>query len=387
MNKTELLQVIRRALWGTGEARGDREILMEMKAHAIAALPAHALKSMSLPDDLLKEWKILVYRQMVSYDAYLHAQKNLPITVPYVILKGTTAAQYYPWPELRNTGDIDIITRHEDYDTACRQVLDNGFVEITGKVDRERKRHREFAKGSTHVEIHLFFASMNDPVKAEKFEDLILKNINDSHVLPHLVNGLVLLEHINQHLQEGLGLRQIIDWMMFVDRELPDEKWPEFRKMAVDTGLEKLAVTATRMCEMELGLKEHAWCRNADEALCRDLMEYVLACGNFGTKRTEEEKTALGRAEKIRHPVKTIRELQQMGVRNWKKAKNPLLRPWAWLWQGMRVAENTTGLVEGYGEKKKLNKMLDDLEVLRIEKGLVYFEDGRYVRKPYQPQR
>ncbi len=382
MDYNELFKLIQRALWGTEcDVCADSDLFEEMEAHAIECLAAPILTSINMPENLLKEWKKHVFSQVVGYDAYLKIERSLPITVPYVILKGTSAGQYYPHPEYRTIGDIDIITRCDDYQSACKQLLDNGFAEITSKNSHERNRHREFSKDGFSVEVHMFFASMNDPVKAEKCDSLIRNHINESHVLPHDINGLVLLEHINQHLEEGLGFRQIIDWMMFVDKELPDDKWREFQIIATETGMEKLAITVTRMCEMKLGLKKHLWSSTADVHLCMDLLTHIQKSGNFGKKRSKEEELASGRAAKLRHPLATIRELQQMGLKNWKKANHPFFRLFAWIWQGIVLAKSTSGLLTQFGANQRLNKMLDALEVRRMGKGLVYYENGKYVRR------
>ena len=381
MDNRKLFQIIQKAVWGTGTACADRELFEELSAQAIECLAAPLLPSMDLPGDLLSKWKKRVLHQIVYYNSYINMQKNLPITVPYTILKGTAAAQYYPYPEYRTMGDIDIMTHPVNYENACRDLICNGYTEVTNEHDQERNRHRVFIRNGISVEVHLFFASMNNPEKAEKFDSLIAEHINDTHILPHDINGLVLLEHINQHLEEGLGMRQIIDWMMFVDKELPDEKWAAFQIMAAETGLEKLAETVTRMCEIYLGLKKHEWCSNADEALCQELLLYILACGNFGQKRSYEEELALGRAAKLSHPVAMIRELQQMGLRNWKGAQHPVLKHFAWIRQGFIMARSTSGLVGQIRVNNRLNRMFDKLEVRRRGKGLVFYEDGQFVRK------
>ena len=52
-------------------------------------------------------------------------------------------------------------------------------------------------------------------------------------MLPRLANGLVLLAHMRSHIRVGLGLRQMIDWMMYVERELDDAFWAsEFQAAA-----------------------------------------------------------------------------------------------------------------------------------------------------------
>ena len=100
-------------------------------------------------------------------------------------------------------------------------------------------------------------------------------------------NGLLLLAHAALHLSSSeLGLRQVIDWMMFVHQELDDEKWNScFSEMAERAGLRKLAVALTRLCRDHLGLPgEYRWCKEADEQMVSDLLDLIFERGNFGRK-------------------------------------------------------------------------------------------------------
>ena len=376
-----MLNIIKLSIWNAGVATANEHIFTEMCNHALISLPANVLPSISMSPELYKKWKADIIKQVAYYCKYTYSQTNIPITVPFVILKGTSAAQYYPYPELRAMGDIDIITKREDYDLACRELLDNNYNETTELEDEERGRHRTFVKNGIYVEMHAFFASMNDPYKAKYFDDLVMENINDTHVLPDMINGLVLLEHINQHLEEGLGLRQVIDWMMFVDRCLDTDDWNEFRQYAEKVGLDTLAITVTRMCEMYLGLKEHKWCELADEKLCSDLMDYVMKCGNFGNKLTYDQKISISRAHELKHPINMLKSLQSKGTENWAAAKNPLLKPFAWIWQSVQYIQKTSGLVNNYSEADRLDTMFDALGVKRSKNGLVYYENGEYIKR------
>ena len=373
-----MLNVIKLSLWNTGSAIADEQIYEEMRNHAIIALPGNILSSIDMPDNLRERWRQDIYRQIGNYCNYMYLQKSLPVTVPYVILKGTSAAQYYPHPELRAMGDIDIIAKRYDYECACKQLLDCGFVE---SAEKETRRHRSFKKNGYIVEVHSFFASMNDVEKAKYFDDLIINNIDDSHVLPDMVNGLVLIEHINQHMEAGLGLRQIIDWMMFVNKCLPDERWEEFEKYAQKSGLKTLAITVTRMCEMYLGLSKHEWCSSANEELCTELMDYILECGNFGVKVNPDQKAAVNHAIELNHPIRLLKELQARGVDNWEAASNPLVRPFAWVWQGLQYSKSSKEAIKQYGKAAKQDKMFDALGVKRSKKGLVNYKDGEYYIK------
>ena len=383
--KDDTLEIIKRSLWNKGGPSADEAdyeaVYKEMKIHGIEALAGSVLCDLELPRELAVKWKSDVLYQVNSYYIFENLQRNLPIDVPYVILKGTSASQYYPVPEYRAMGDIDIMTRHEDCEKACRMLLEQGFTEVTTESDEERARHREFSKDGISVEVHYFFASMNDPVKTEIFDNLVIDHITKTHVLPDLINGMVLLEHMNQHLEEGLGLRQIIDWMMFIDRCLPDEKWPEFRRMAQKTGLERLAVVSARMCEMYLGLDEHDWAQDADPAMCATLMDYVVSCGNFGIKRSEDDMAAVGRASRLRDPLALIRDFQKEGRKNWKLARYPVFVPFAFIWQAVQSVKKNKGFVKEYKNSRRIDTMLDDLGVKRSQNGLVRYENGTYVKE------
>lgn len=381
MNQNDVFELIKLSLWGEGNPTVDMSVYEEMKNQAIAALPAPVLSSLNLPPELMRAWRNIIFQQITYFAKNQYVQSHLPIDMPYVVLKGTSAAQYYPHPEYRTMGDIDIITRREDYHAACEALLKNGWYETTSKIDMERGRHRSFAKKGIIVEIHAFFASMNDVKKAKAFDDLVINNITENHILPDLINGLVLLDHVNQHMEQGIGLRQIIDWMMFADKCLTDEKWAEFEEMVTLTGLKRLAVTTTRMCEIYLGLPAHKWCRGADEKLCRDLMEYIMKCGNFGIKLNQTDTVYVSGFYQLRHPVMTIRELQQKGLENTAAAQNPILRPIAWIMEGWRRIFRTPDILGKYRNARKANALFKSLGVSRCADGLVFYEDGRYYKQ------
>lgn len=106
-------------------------------------------------------------------------------------------------------------------------------------------------------------------------------------MLPPTANGLVLLDHMKSHLKSGMGLRQIIDWMMYVNAKLHDDEWNGiFEKVVKEKGYCKFARVATKMCQKYIGLpyENIIWCHDADEVLCDRLMSIVMNSGNFGMK-------------------------------------------------------------------------------------------------------
>ena len=384
--KHEILFLINASLWSIGDCRVSVDYVLydALKSHSIIALSASILSRLDFHDDLYELWKNSIYAQIAYNVNCRRIQSSLSLSVPYVILKGTEAAKYYQYPMHRALGDIDIITRHEDFDIALSELLDAGY-EIEKNYDREIG----LTKNGVMIELHRSFAKLNNPMHAEYLDNLIIQNINPTHILPDSVNGLVLLEHISQHLVNGLGLRQIIDWMMYVDKCLSDEEWPRFRVLARNIGLETLAIVTTRMCELHLGLPERKWCESADRDICDQLMEYVLECGNFGNKRVNDR----GNTENVfiyaRNPMALFKLLQKQGLKNWRATSDfPVLKPFAWCYQAARylhkgLSQNNAEieLREAFTEAKKRRAMFDALGVRQDSKGLVVYKDGKYVKE------
>ena len=69
--------------------------------------------------------------------------------------------------------------------------MDN--IEITSPSEYARGRHRTFIKYGIPVEVHAFFASMNDSDKAQAFDDMIIQIINSSHIPRIFIMGWFLL--------------------------------------------------------------------------------------------------------------------------------------------------------------------------------------------------
>ena len=216
-------------------------------------------------------------------------------------------------------------------------------------------------------EIHRQPAGMPNGKEGELLQKLFeegLKTVNVVNVenygipvLPSLQNGIVLLLHIVKHLKTGLGLRQILDWILYVEKELHDDSWYNVMQPVIhETEYEKLAKTVTRMCQIYLGLPEEdiTWCKDIDVGVCERLMEFIMTQGNFGCKVTEEEGTVRTLSE-IHNPVELIQTLQTRGKSQWDFAKKyPIFRSFAWLYTCCRYAGKVI-------QKKSIKKVVRDL--------------------------
>lgn len=260
--------------------------------------------------------------------------------IPCAVLKGAAASSAYPNPAHRSMGDVDLIVKPEDFDRAYALLIQD--AEFIG----ENYRHKELRKNGIIIELHRAFSTFSDPQKRTLLDGWIFEGIDAAHpvslegyafpMLPMQPHGLVLLEHINVHMESGLGLRQIIDWMMFADRNLSDEIWTAtFAPRVQQLGLENLALTVTRMCQLYLGLRNDlTFCHSADDPLCRELMAHILKQGNFGRKQPKSHNKIVGILSTAKNIPALFRVLQRYGCINWPAVqKYPFLKPFAWIHQ------------------------------------------------------
>ena len=299
--------------------------------------------------------------------------------IPFIVLKGSCASFYYPEPLRRTLGDIDLLVGPEHFEAAYDALRVAGYM--TNEPVDGISRHVHLKKGSTLIELHRRFA-----VLQTKDQEMILdswlfntdsfvaKINNYAFPMPdHELNGLVLLTHINQHLEEGLGLRQIVDFVMYIKAELTDEKWPAFKEKTDRIGLTTLAKVVGKLGKMYLGLPSSiSWCDDAKETTVEKLLDYIFACGNFGHKDAINNTMVMvmshGRGVKG-----FFKNLQQRGMENWKLLqKAPWLKPLAWLYQLCRYvclgvrAGGLRHLKKNAMVSRERNKLMDELRATRL---------------------
>lgn len=286
-------------------------------------------------------WNIISQQNRAYFMRMIYEQNSL-ITllndnkIPFVILKGTAAAVYYNNPVLRVFGDIDFYISKNNLEETINLLKNKNFTFISND-----DRQYVFNKNGISFELHTKFSCEHykdiEHILVNGFNNAIEYKIGNNSFpgLPSYENGLVLLGHIMQHLKAtGIGLRQVIDWMMYVYNELDDNSWDKhFKTFAIEAGLEKLAITVTYMCKKWLGLpKDITWCNDADENLAEQLLIRILDDGNLGHDRAPSES--------IKKHIKkegVLKYLQRAGVENWPLAqKYKIFRPLACVFQLFR---------------------------------------------------
>lgn len=348
IEESTLLSLIKKSQFGVEDTINWAEVDMdalytEAFDHSVLGIIAP-----EIPDEYVTQKFVdAKHRQKASYILYCHSQDELKkvledACIPFVILKGNASAISYADPTSRTMGDIDILVPQELYEKT-KDILSSAGYE----KGYDNGRHCGFKKEKTSIEVHHHFSHFEE----YDFESYIIDGLNsrelvlvDGHefpMLPKLANGIVLLDHFRRHLQSSVGLRQTIDWMMYVYRNLDDDYWNnEFKAIMEEKGLVKYVVTLTRMCQLYLGLPNTInWCKDADDDIAKRLMDNVVISGNFGKKNKKGTKV-----ESVNVSIKNeglFHMLQRVGESTWTAyKKHHWLKPFCWIYQFFRFAKS-----------------------------------------------
>ena len=385
------LDILKTALYNAPVTEGTvtLEILEQFRSHTIHSLVADAVLKYDMAPGVREKVEQYLALQMTNFASYMKEQSRLTELLHKegltpVILKGASAAMYYPEPGLRAMGDIDFFVfpqGSEFYETAREVLRNNGYSE---QPDVE-ERLITFFKKNYEVEMHRFFTSRKNNEEIISDSKIlnstpVERNVggfgkNTFFSVSDEINGLIFLEHIKLHIYSGLGFRQIIDWLMYVDAVVTDEFWKhKLQPLAAEVGLETLAKSVTRMGELFLGASLHSWCKDTDESTCGQLFHLIDDSGNFGRSRNSKDNNITG----VLNDRITFKKLQQRGLKHWKAAqKHKILRPFAWIYQicryikkGLKRDKDSAGLVENYKEHRKQKQLFAALGIPHEEENI-----------------
>lgn len=391
--RNAVLNLIKSSLWGTPLDQTQFEgcdwhaVFREFHDQSITMLPADLLGELDVDEDVMAKWKHEIFSHYSHYTNCLNAQSEIAETfaetgIKWVVLKGTAASKYYDKPQYRILGDIDILVEPNEIDTAKTILESIGYV-FKGEV-LSGGRHLNAEKNGIELELHRYFAPTLDQGKDKKLNNLVFNGLEKAVIceidgiefptLLDVANGIVLIRHICQHLKSGLGLRQVIDFIMYVDKVLDDKFWNEsFGAVARELGFETVSKVVARIGQLYLGLDNSIeWCKDADTSLCSELFELVLAQGNMGRKSDESSNTTITALNSGRGGfINRFKFEQQSGMVHWKAAqKHSVLRPFAWIYgighhirKLAEIDKPVASLIKNSKESARQVELMEKLEI------------------------
>ncbi len=376
-NQALLIELINNALFQTElnipEDADWQRVYDESVAQTVTSLVAE-----SVPAEFAAVFNETLMQCRAHYMKLLYEQSKLielinAAGIPAMIIKGTAATKYYPVPFNRIMGDIDVLVPAELYEQAKTLLAQNGYV----FENEEAGRQAAYYKNDICIELHYCFSQKN-PVLEEAitscFSNLQMQKISGYSfpILPEAENGLLILAHIQYHiLSHGLGLRQLIDWEMFVNAHQENDFWENaFLPLAEKCGLYEFAMTLTSMCKNYLLFPAAtSWCEDINQEQQKLIFDNVMNLGNFGYKIYNDNSSNRSAIVymRLREAIKNkelFKMLQENGLENWEAAKkHPFLKPFAFIYQIFRYLK--MGINEAFHKNglKQIKTANDKIEI------------------------
>ncbi len=187
--------------------------------------------------------------------------------IPVVVLKGVSAARFYPVPESRKSSDIDLLLCDtDDMKRADDMLKRSGYRLLTKGYNIVH--HFEYATPTNHIlELHMMPAEPFDDEKLNRYIREVFRLGADDVMgisfmgadIPVMKDGkesFHLLIHMLQDFRRtGFGLKLLCDWVVFWNRDVEEEEKEKFLKLVRESGVTKFAAAVTGVCEKYLGLK------------------------------------------------------------------------------------------------------------------------------------
>lgn len=282
---------------------------------------------------------------------YEHARIHEIMTeagIPYTILKGYASALYYRDPLMRSMGDVDFLVDNRYLEAAADAMEKNGYK----KTHKNREFHDVYIGNNCRCELHSEPAGIPKGKTGEKVREYLADVIECSkeaqtevgtvRVPSDFHHGLIILLHMCHHLTgDGLGMRHLCDWAVFVS-SLGEKKFLEmFEEKLKSIGMWEFAKIMTAIACDYLGAAEMKWAENADKKLARRILKDIFSGGNFGQKSPDRSHESLLISSKNEKDIPMIKQLfrsaNSIVYSNWKIAKKyKILLPIGWIFFGGR---------------------------------------------------
>lgn len=309
-----LLYLLRRSLTTPADSEPNREVRLDWdklcviaRRHGVLPLLYDSLvereelpeKTREIATDFAMRSVHQSYR-LLFLSKYL-VEKMEAAGLSVVLLKGVATASLYPVPELRKSGDVDLLLLDKSrLKQACGILQDCGCI----RAEEQHALHHVVycTEEGIEIEIHTMLAEPFDNDKINQYMEGKLSECSRNVIredcmgvkLPILNGGYhayELLLHMLQHfLRSGFGLRLLCDWVVFWNREWPMEEREKYLVLVRESGIKSFSDIVTCVCVRYFGLPRErvSWMKlPGDNGILAEFLEEVLEAEEFGNSTSD----------------------------------------------------------------------------------------------------
>lgn len=318
MNNIDIfLQLYKTGLWGipldasTFSAEIDWDSVYRLaKEQTVVGIVAEGISQLPREKQGRRQLMLQFFKQTAGIE---DENKKMNAFVPYlisqmermgvqaVLLKGQGVATNYRNPLRRVVGDIDLLIQDQGQYEKARILM--GKIAILDGVDVNRK-HAAYLYKDMVVEIHGDFRFLINKKCKLHLDEWKTKRISDhSRIISNdFVKGLkvpsvqfdsvFIFAHMLGHLMGsgGVGLRQVCDWMMFLNKIYEEIDTDSLKKDLELLGLMPYWKVFGAMAVSELGFPKERMPMYDEKYVPKGkrVLKNIFYTGNFGSRQKEK---------------------------------------------------------------------------------------------------
>ena len=282
----------------------DREALLRLaRLHDVTAIVCSQLKSLSAniqpesKNEFIQAFSITVMRSTRIFEV----QKTLDelfaeASINHLYFKGPEIARYYPVPEFRTMGDIDVLVRTEDREKAVAILMAHGATEVESSIAVS-----EYIFCGAAVELHTNM--IHEEVETGfGFQDYFAAAWDYAAIteqpfvwqLEATFHLIYVIAHLAKHFHDrGSGVRMFMDVAVLLEKQkdmLDFERMMfQLKKMRLDRFFKRVLYLNRCWFGKSSTLSEEG----ISEEVFETITEYVVTGGVFGYEATPLENVAL----------------------------------------------------------------------------------------------
>ena len=276
------------------EEPGDLDwgkLLQLSKIHTVTGILGYMAMSFPLcPDGELKATlrsacltTIHAFNRRAALASALLEQLN-SAGIDHIVMKGYVLREYYPVPELRTYGDIDLVIRPEDRQKCNDLMLSLGF-----RLDHDWEPVYSYLRQDEFYEIHTQIMEIDVSDKAHHRAyfgaawDYAQPESGCSYRFTPEFHFLYMITHIAKHVVgSGAGIRMYLDVAAFIRHfgDAPD--WQYIRQELEKLHLADFANAVLTLTQRFFGVESPLPLKPIEEAAWNTFLEFTLSGGIFG---------------------------------------------------------------------------------------------------------
>ena len=281
-------ELLRSAIGGEAPALGNKPIETStwwnvfrlVQRHHVVALTYSAATKCTVPREVMMPWLAEREKNIDWYRYQTNVEQDivgvmLRNNIPATILKGTHLAQYYPQPEMREFGDIDLYfgSRNNEADAVAMREL-----HVT--IDTKPHHHTKYNYRGVTVESHYDYFNSHYPGSNKRYNKML-----ESVAASTTFDVLHFLRHAAIHFaSQGLKLRDLCDWVFLV-AGAKDADWNKIRATVKRFGMSDFVATLDSLTHSRLGIASPLW--DGNKTGYEEMLEGDMFLGNHADRKRD----------------------------------------------------------------------------------------------------